>query len=220
MAKEKEVKAEKEEKKEEEHKLTDIPGIGPGIVAKLDAAGVYDLMGIAVMSPTDLSELAGIGQAVARKAIQAARSMMKLGFIDAAEFDRKRKDIHYITTGSENLDNLLGGRGIESRAMTEAYGAYGSGKSQLAFALAVNVQLPKDKGGANGKAVIIDTEGTFVPSRIRQIAEGVGANPENSNMLHNARDHSVNQNKKQCHNHPTLQNNHNSLPDMYVPPDK
>ena len=77
-----------------------------------------------------------------------------------------------------NLDDLLGGRGIETRAMTEAFGAFGSSKSQLAFTLAVNVQLPGEQGGLNGKAVFIDTEGTFVPSRIRQIAEGVGANPE------------------------------------------
>ena len=62
--------------------------------------------------------------------------------------------------------------------MTEAYGAFGSGKTQLGLTLAVNVQLPIEKGGANGKAVFIDTEGTFRPSRIKQIAEGVGANPD------------------------------------------
>jgi len=172
---------EKEEKKSgegDEKKLTDLPGIGPGIAVKLEAAGIYDLMGLAVMSPTDLAELAGVGQAVARKAIQAARGMMNLGFTDAVEFDRKRKDIHYITTGSGNFNSLLGGKGVESRAITEAYGAFGSGKTQLGLTLAVNVQLPKDQGGANGKAVYIDTEGTFRPERIRQIAEAIGANPE------------------------------------------
>ncbi|MCH7567883.1 MAG: DNA repair and recombination protein RadA [Nanoarchaeota archaeon] len=169
---------EKEEKGEKEYKLTDIPGIGPGIAVKLEASGIYDLMGLAVISPSDLAELAGVGTAVARKAIQAARGMMKLGFTDGAEFDRKRKDIIYITTGSKNFNDLLGGKGIESKSMTEAYGAFGSGKTQLGLTLAVNVQLPKDKGGANGKAVYVDTEGTFRPDRIRQIAEGIGANPE------------------------------------------
>ncbi len=76
------------------------------------------------------------------------------------------------------MDNLLGGRGIESRAITEAFGAYGSGKTQLGLTLAVNVQLPIDKGGSNGKAVFVDTEGTFRPARIKQIATGIGANPE------------------------------------------
>jgi len=159
-------------------KLTDIPGIGPGIAAKLEAAGVYDLMGLAVMSPSALSDLAGVGEAVARKAIQAARGMMNLGFMSGDEFAKKREDVGYITTGSENLNKLLGGRGIETRAMTEVFGAFGSGKSQLGFTLAVNVQLPLEQGGLNGKAVFIDTEGTFRPIRIRQISEGMGANSE------------------------------------------
>jgi len=150
---------EKEEKKDEtsEQKLTDVPGIGPGIAMKLEAAGVYDLMGLAVMSPNALSEMAGVGEAVARKAIQSARGLLKLGFVDGVEFAKKRENIIHITTGSLNLDNLLGGRGIETKALTEAYGAFGSGKTQLGLTLAVNAQLPTEKGGANGKAVFIDT---------------------------------------------------------------
>jgi DNA repair protein RadA len=175
-----EIKEKKVKKSDgdDESKLTDIPGIGPGTVAKLEAAGVYDLMGIAVLSPPALSEMAGIGEAVARKAIQAARGMMNLGFISGDEFAKKKEQVGYITTGSKELDNLLGGKGVEACGMTEAFGAFGSGKSQLAFSLSVNVQLPKEHGGVNGKAVFIDTEGTFVPQRIRQIAEGMGANPE------------------------------------------
>jgi len=163
---------------EEEKKLTDVPGIGPGIATKLEAAGVYDLMGLAVMSPPALSEMAGIGEAVARKAIQSARGMMNLGFMNGVEFARRREDVCYITTGSTELNNLLGGKGIETRAITEAYGAFGSGKTQMALTLAVNTQLPKEKGGANGKVVYIDTEGTFRPERVKQIAEGIGASPE------------------------------------------
>lgn len=172
------VKEKVKEEKKEEAKLTDIPGIGPGIAAKLEAAGVYDLMGLAVMSPSTLADMAGVGEAVARKAIQAARGMMNLGFMDGNEFAKKREDVLNITTGSQNFNNLLGGKGIETRSMTEAYGSFGSGKTQLGLTLAVNVQLPKEKGGAEGKAIFIDTEGTFRPERIRQIAEGIGADPE------------------------------------------
>ncbi len=168
----------KKNKEEKEPELIDLPGVGPGAVAKLEAAGIFDLMGLAVMSPAELSTLAGMGEAAARKAIQAARKMLKLGFSDGLEYAEKRKEILYITTGSKNLDRLLGGRGLQTKAITEAYGAYGSGKTQLALSLAVNVQLPIEKGGANGKAVYIDTEGTFRPERIRQFAEGIGANPE------------------------------------------
>jgi DNA repair protein RadA len=135
-------------------------------------------MGIAVLTPPQLAEMAGMGEAAARKAIQASRQMMNLGFSDGLAYDEKRKELDHITTGSKNLDNLLGGKGIETKSITEAFGAFGSGKTQLAFSLAVGVQLPKEKGGANGKAVYIDTEGTFRPERIRQFAEGVGANPD------------------------------------------
>ncbi|MCX6747056.1 MAG: DNA repair and recombination protein RadA [Candidatus Pacearchaeota archaeon] len=161
-----------------EPQLTDLPGIGPAVAAKLESAGIYDLMSLAVMGPTELGDIAGVGAAVARKAIQAARKMLDLGFIDGVEFAERRANILNITTGSKNFDALLGGKGVQSRAITEAFGAYGSGKTQLGLTLAVNVQLPIEQGGANGKGVFIDTEGTFRPSRIKQIAEGLGANPE------------------------------------------
>lgn len=175
-----EDKEDKKIKKEEkEPALTDLPGIGPAVAAKLESGGVYDLMSLAVMSPTDLSEVSGISPAVARKAIQAARKMLNLGFITGDEYAEKRGSINYITTGSKNVDQLLGGRGVESRAITEAFGAFGSGKTQLGLTLAVNVQMPLEKGGANGKCVFIDTEGTFRPARVKQIAEGLGVNPDN-----------------------------------------
>lgn len=173
-----EEKKSKKEKKEKEPELTDLPGIGPAVSAKLETAGIFDMMSLAVMSPATLSDAAGVSSAVARKAIIAARDMLELGFQDGTEYAKKRESVHYITTGSKTFDELLGGKGVESRAITEGFGAYGSGKTQLASTLAVNVQLPKDKGGANGKCVFIDTEGTFRPTRIRQIAEAMGANPE------------------------------------------
>ncbi len=173
------VVGKKEPKKaKEEMKLSDLPGVGPAAVAKLEAAGIYDLMGIAVLGPKELSETAGLGEAAARKAIQASRKMLDLGFQDGIEFAKQREDIGHITTGSKNIDTLLGGKGLETKAITEAFGAYGSGKTQLGLSLSVNVQLPLDLGGANGKAVYIDTEGTFRPERVKQIAEGIGANAE------------------------------------------
>src|SRR3989344_5040728 len=168
----------KKEKKSGENKLSDLPGIGPAALAKLESAGIYDLMSLAVMSPNVLADVAGVGPAVARKAIQASRNMLDLGFTDGMEYAKKRENVIYITTGSKNLDGLLGGKGVEGRAITEAFGAYGSGKTQVGLSLAVNVQLPPEQGGANGKAVFIDTEGTFRPARIKQIAEKIGADGE------------------------------------------
>jgi len=171
-------KVAKKEEAPKEFSLTDLPGIGPAVSAKLESAGVFDMMSLAVMGPSELSDAAGVSAAVARKAILASRDILDLGFTDGSEYEKKRSNFINVTTGSQNLNELLGGRGIESRAITEAFGAFGSGKTQLGLTLAVNVQLPKEKGGANGKAVFIDTEGTFRPARVKQIAEGLGANPD------------------------------------------
>tara|TARA_Y100000034_G_scaffold130705_2_gene189794 strand:+ start:5125 stop:6222 length:1098 start_codon:yes stop_codon:yes gene_type:complete len=167
------------EEKEEVMKLEDLPGVGPAAIEKLESAGIFDLMGIAVLSPKDLSNVSGLGESAARKAIQAARKMMDLGFTDGLEFAEKREEVLNIGTGSSELDDLLGGKGIETKAITEAFGGFGSGKTQLGLSLAVGAQLPIEQGGAEGKAVYIDTEGTFRPERIKQIAEGKGLNEDN-----------------------------------------
>lgn len=169
----------KKKKEEPAAKLSDLPGIGPAAVEKLESAGIFDLMGVAVLGPKELGDMAGLSESVARKTIQAARKMMDLGFQSGLEFAEKREEVLHITTGSKEFDNLLGGRGLETKAITEAFGAYGSGKSQLGFSLAVNCQMPLEAGGAEGKSVYIDTEGTFRPERIKQIAEKKGMNPEN-----------------------------------------
>jgi len=169
----------KTKEKDKEMKLSDLPGIGPAAVEKLEEAGIFDLMGVAVLGPKELGNMAGLGDAAARKVIQASRKLMNLGFQSGLEFAEKRKVVLHMTTGSKEFDNLLGGRGLETKAITESFGAYGSGKTQLGLSLAVNCQMPVEMGGAEGKAVYIDTEGTFRPERIRQIAEKKGMNPEN-----------------------------------------
>jgi len=121
-----------------------------------------------------LEDLAGLTEATARKTIQAARKMADLGFKDATEFMKEREEMIYISTGSKNLNTLLGGKGLETGAVTEAYGAYGSGKSQIAHSLSVHAQLPQERGGAEGMVVFIDSEGTFRPERVKSIAEGLG----------------------------------------------
>lgn len=162
------------EKEKKNLNLTDLPGIGPAIAEKLEAAGFSDLMSLAVLSPKELEDVAGLTEATARKAILAARKMMDLGFKDAAEYLKEREEMDHVSTGSNNLNSLLGGKGIEAGSVTEAYGAYGSGKSQMAHSLAVHAQLPKERGGAEGMVIFIDSEGTFRPERIRQIAGGLG----------------------------------------------
>lgn len=157
--------------------LEDIPGVGEKTVEKLKSIGYADPMVIAVSSPTELANIAEIGEATASKIISSIREKLDIGYETADKILEKRTTVAKITTGSKSLDNLLVG-GVETQAITEAYGAFGSGKSQLAFQLAVAVQLPKDKGGLDGACLFIDTEHTFRPERIVQIARALKLEPE------------------------------------------
>lgn len=157
--------------------IEDLPGVGPKGAEKLRSAGYEDLMSIAAASAGDLMAACEIGEATAEKIILSARQKLDIGFKTATELMEKRQEIGKVTTGSKSLNALLGG-GIETQQITEAYGAFSSGKSQLGFQLAINVQLPKEKGGLNGTCLFIDTEATFKPERIAQVAEAMGLDPK------------------------------------------
>ena len=165
------------EKKEKIKDISDLPGVGEKTAEKMKECGYSDLMSLAAASASELAEYVGTGEATSTKIILAAREAMDMGFETASSVMKKREKIGKITTGSKALDELMGG-GIETQSMTEAHGAFGSAKSQLAFQLAVCVQLPKEKGGLNKKAFFVDTEGTFRPERIIQIAENLDIDPQ------------------------------------------
>ena len=83
----------------------------------------------------------------------------------------------YVSTGVRALDSLLGG-GVATGSITEFIGEFGAGKTQVCHQLAVMVQLPRGEGGLGARALYIDTEGTFRPERIVQIARHKGLDPE------------------------------------------
>lgn len=156
--------------------LTDIPGVGPITAQKLREAGFYSLEAIAVASPEEIANISGISVSAAQKIITAARNALSLGFKTADVIYRERLSVGRITTGSKNLDRLLGG-GVETKTITEFYGEFGTGKTQICHQLCVNVQLPEEKGGLRGKAIYIDCEGTFRPERIIVMAKAAGIEP-------------------------------------------
>ena len=170
-------KTEMEEPKKKISSVQDLPGVGPASIEKLAAAGFNDLMSIAVATTGEIVGATELSEATAKKIIAIARANLEMEFTSGEEIMKKREKMMKITTGSAELDKLMGG-GFETGAITEAYGQYGSGKSQIAHAIAVRVQLPPEKGGAGGVAVYIDTEGTFRPERIKSIAQDCGLDPQ------------------------------------------
>ncbi len=157
--------------------LEDLPGVGPVIAEKLKEGGFTSLMSIAVMPNSQLAELAGMTDAGAAKVISAARDALKMDFITGEDIMKRHSEIVKISTGSKELDKLIGG-GVETQGITEAAAEFGSGKTQIAFQLALNVQKPIEQGGLNAIALFIDTEATFRPERVRQMAEAQGMDPD------------------------------------------
>ncbi|MFH1393262.1 MAG: DNA repair and recombination protein RadA [Candidatus Micrarchaeota archaeon] len=159
-----------DEKKKYYKDLEDLPGIGEVTAEKLRAAGYSEFDKIAAASPHDLAEAGGMGVESCKKAIEAAKTMVEIGFETADLVLERRKSIGKIKTGSKNLDELLGG-GVETQAITEAYGRFGSSKTQIGFQLCVNAQRPVGEGGLGGNVLFVDTEHTFRPERVAQMAE-------------------------------------------------
>ena len=163
------------EKRKYDH-LKDLPGIGPATAQRLRELGFHTIESLATATVREL-EPAGIGEKKAMEIIRSARSSISLSFIRADELLKMRQNISRLTTGSTEVDGLLGG-GLETQTITELYGEYGSGKSQVCHQLCVNVQRPPERGGLDGGALYIDTENTFRTERIVQMAEPLGLDPE------------------------------------------
>ena len=158
--------------------LEDLPGVGPATAEKLREAGFDELLALAVMSPGDLADQAELGEAVATKIIGGAKKMANIGgFISGDALLERRREVLKLTSKVESIDDLLGG-GFETQALVEVYGAFGSGKTQIGHQLAVNCTLPMEEGGFDGDVFYIDTEDTFRPERISQMARGHGLDPD------------------------------------------
>lgn len=168
--------------------LEDIPGVGPAIAEKLQEAGYTDLMAIAVAAPADLAEKCEIGEKKAMDIIEGAKLCADIGgFETGADILERRKQVTKLTTGSKAFDELIGG-GVESQSIMEFFGEFGSSKTQVCFQLAVNATLPEEKGGLDSDVIIIDSENTFRPERIIQMATYLGADPEETlKRIHIAR---------------------------------
>ncbi|XP_049419124.1 meiotic recombination protein DMC1/LIM15 homolog isoform X2 [Epinephelus fuscoguttatus] len=140
-------------------------GINMADIKKLKLVGICTVKGIQMTTRKALCNIKGLSEAKVEKIKEAAGKMLT-----AFQYSAKRKQVFHITTGSQEFDKLLGG-GIESMAITEAFGEFRTGKTQLSHTFCVTAQLPGEDGYSGGKVVFIDTENTFRPDRLRDIAD-------------------------------------------------
>ncbi|WP_132058968.1 DNA repair and recombination protein RadA [Halorussus amylolyticus] len=153
--------------------LEELPGVGPATAEKLHDAGFDSYPSLAVASPAELSNTADVGESTAADIVQAARKAADVGgFETGAAVLERREKIGKLSWKIDEVDDLLGG-GVETQSITEVYGEFGAGKSQVTHQLAVNVQLPKEQGGLGGAAMFIDSEDTFRPERIDDMVRGL-----------------------------------------------
>ncbi|KAJ3052181.1 Meiotic recombination protein dmc1 [Quaeritorhiza haematococci] len=158
-------------------KLQDV-GIGAADISKLKASGLTTIKSIQMAHTRNLNKIKGLSEAKIEKIKEAANKLLPNQFCSALELEQRyAKTIYKISSGSKEFDKLLGG-GVRSRSITEAFGEFRTGKTQLSHTLAVMAQMPVQMGGGGGKAAFIDTEGTFRPDRIKAIASRFGLDPE------------------------------------------
>jgi DNA repair protein RAD51 len=145
-------------------------GISAADIKKLEDVGYHTVEAVAFAPKKSLLAIKGISEAKADKLLVEASKLVPMGFTTATEFHQKRSELIQLTTGSQELDRLLAG-GIETGSITEIFGEFRTGKTQLCHTLAVTCQLPIDQNGGEGKCLYIDTEGKFRPERLLEIAE-------------------------------------------------
>ena len=153
--------------------LEDLSGVGPATAEKLRESGYDTYQSIAVASPGELSNTADVGESSAHDIIQSAREAADVGgFETGSDVLERREQIGKLEFLVSELDEMLGG-GVETQSITEVYGEFGAGKSQVTHQLAVNVQLPKEQGGLHGRCVFVDSEDTFRRERVDEMVNGL-----------------------------------------------
>jgi DNA repair protein RadA len=162
--------------------IQDIEGIGPTTAKKLREAGIFSVMDLAVATVEDLAVDINASKESAASFIMAAQKLLRESdvlekeFITADTALKKRRSLLRCSTGSSMLDDLFLG-GIETQAVTELYGEFGSGKSQICHTMCITAGQPVESGGLNSGIIYIDTEGTFRPERLEQISSSRNIDP-------------------------------------------
>jgi hypothetical protein len=177
-------------------KALEEKGINAGDIKKLEEAGFHTVEAIAFTPKKHLVTVKGLSENKVDKIIEACSKLIQMGFQTASTYFEKRQQMIQLSTGSASLDQLLGG-GVETGSITEIFGEFRTGKTQICHTLCVTCQLPISKGGGEGMAMYVDTEGTFRPERLVPIAKRFGLDEQQ--VLDNvafARAHNTDQQNK------------------------
>jgi len=156
--------------------LEDLEGVGAVTAKRLRDAGIETLEDLAASPVKELQERTGVSEEKAIAITMKARELLHIDFLTANELMQRRKGVRRILTPSKNLNAILAG-GFETQAITEIVGEFGTGKTQICMVLCAQVQQLPENGGLGGRALYIDTEGTFSPERLYQIAQNMGLDP-------------------------------------------
>lgn len=145
-------------------------GVNMADIIRLKSAGLCTIQALYMMTKRNLCKIKGMSELKAEKLKELAAKLVNTDFQTANDFIEKRKSIYKISTGSSELDKILGG-GIQTQSITELFGEFRTGKTQMCLTLCVTTQLDRESGGGEGKVAFIDTEGTFRPERLKDISD-------------------------------------------------
>lgn len=169
--------------------LSELSSIKPRQIKLLQENGIADIKALSMSVPRDLEEIEGISGKTSKKLIWDARDVM--GMSSFKQVSEIEENYDFLTTGSKNFDDILNG-GVSTGRLTEVFGSFKSGKTNLAHTIAVTCQMPIDEGGLDGAVLYIDTENTFSKPKIERIARRFGMDHKKTlNNIYHARIYST-----------------------------
>lgn len=176
---------------DDELSVRNIRGVGPVFGDKLVDAGIATAYELQTRGAAEIREITGCDHAYAVRIVEAGREMLRATgavnsmFATGDEMAQRAASVERMTTGSKNLDEMFRGDlpegkgGLETGALTEVYGQYGSGKTQFCLRLIALAQLPRERGGLDTGVVFMDCENIypFVTERVDAMGQAVGLGP-------------------------------------------
>ncbi|MHA1949862.1 MAG: helix-hairpin-helix domain-containing protein [Candidatus Thorarchaeota archaeon] len=158
--------------------LESVPGVGPAAAKRLKEMFITTAEILSVQNPVELQTRTKLGEATVAKIIKNARELTgKFGFRSGIEVEKQQAEVPRLTFGIDSIDEQLLG-GMEVGSIIELYGGARCGKTQWCHHLAVRSQLPRNKGGLEGRVLWLDTESSFKTKTIRANAIRWGLDPD------------------------------------------